>query len=65
MHKTNKILTNQNDRYFDREISWLSFDQRVLRQAYDETIQFVERLRFICISSENLLDEFYMVRIAY
>ena len=64
MHKTNKILTNQNDRYFDREISWLSFNQRVLRQAYDETIQFVERLRFICISSENL-DEFYMGRIAY
>jgi len=64
MHKTNKILTNQNDRYFDREISWLSFNQRVLRQAYDETILFVERLRFTCISSENL-DEFYMVRIAY
>ena len=64
MHKTNKILTNQNDRYFDREISWLSFNQRVLRQAYDETILFVERLRFICISSENL-DEFYILRIAY
>jgi polyphosphate kinase len=64
MHKTNKILTNQNDRYFDREISWLFFNQRVLRQAYVETILFVERLRFICISSENL-DEFYMVRIAY
>ena len=64
MHKTNKILTNQNDRYFDREISWLSFNQRVLRQAYDETILFVERLRFICISLENL-DKFYMVRIAY
>ena len=64
MHKTNKILTNQNDRYFDREISWLSFNQRVLRQANDEIILFVERLRFICISSENL-DEFYMVRIAY
>jgi polyphosphate kinase len=62
MHKTNKILTNQNDRYFDREISWLSFNQRVLRQAYDETILFVERLRFICISSENL-DEFYMVEL--
>ena len=63
MHKTNKILTNQNDRYFDREISWLSFNQRVLLQAYDETIPFGERLRFVCISSENL-DEFYMVRIA-
>ena len=63
MHKTNKILTNQNDRYFDREISWLSFNQRVLLQAYDETIPFGERLRYICISSGNL-DEFYMVRVA-
>ena len=63
MHKTNKILTNQNDRYFDREISWLSFNQRVLLQAYDESIPFGERLRYICISSGNL-DEFYMVRIA-
>ena len=63
MYKTNKILTNQNDRYFDREISWLSFNQRVLLQAYDETIPFGERLRFVSISAENL-DEFYMVRIA-
>lgn len=60
---TKKIINNPNDRYFDRELSWLSFNERVLLNAFDETIPFGERLRFITISSENL-DEFYMVRIA-
>ena len=60
---TKKLINNQNDRYFDREISWLSFNERVLLQAYDKTIPYGERLRFVTISSENL-DEFYMVRIA-
>ena len=60
---TKKLIHNQNDRYFDREISWLSFNERVLLQAYDKTIPYGERLRFVTISSENL-DEFYMVRIA-
>ena len=59
---TKKLINNQNDRYFDREISWLSFNERVLLQAYDKTIPYGERLRFVTISSENL-DEFYMVRI--
>jgi len=60
---TKKIINNPNDRYFDRELSWLSFNERVLLNAFDKTIPFGERLRFITISSENL-DEFYMVRIA-
>ena len=60
---TKKLINNQNDRYFDREISWLSFNERVLLQAYDKTIPYGERLRFVTISSENL-DEFYMVRIS-
>ena len=60
---TKKLINNQNDRYFDREISWLSFNERVLLQVYDKTIPYGERLRFVTISSENL-DEFYMVRIA-
>ena len=34
---TKKLINNQNDRYFDREISWLSFNERVLLQAYDKT----------------------------
>ena len=50
---TKKLINNQNDRYFDREISWLSFNERVLLQAYDKTIPYGERLRFVTISSEN------------
>ena len=60
---TKKIISHKKDRYFDREISWLSFNERVLLKAYDKAIPFGERLRFVTISSENL-DEFYMVRIA-
>ena len=60
---TKKIISHKKDRYFDPEISWLSFNERVLLKAYDKAIPFGERLRFVTISSENL-DEFYMVRIA-
>ncbi|WP_111641691.1 polyphosphate kinase 1 [Marinimicrobium alkaliphilum] len=48
--------------YFNRELSLLAFHQRVLYQAYDETLPLLERLRFLCIFSTNL-DEFFEVRI--
>ncbi|CAN5460383.1 hypothetical protein BH20ACT15_BH20ACT15_14990 [soil metagenome] len=49
--------------YFNRELSWLDFNERVLQLAEDESVPLLERLRFCAIYEDNL-DEFYMVRIA-
>jgi polyphosphate kinase len=54
---------NRQKHYFNRDLSWLSFNQRVLQEAADPTVPLYERMKFLAIFSSNL-DEFYRIRVA-
>lgn len=56
-------LESFTDRFTDRELTWLDFNERVLEQAEDPELPLLERAWFLAIFSSNL-DEFYMVRVA-
>src|SRR5687768_3114023 len=56
-------MAKKSQSLFNRELSWLSFNDRVLQEANDKTVPLLERLKFLGIFSSNL-DEFFRVRVA-
>ena len=61
---TGKKLLEKPENYYNREMSWLQFNYRILNEAKDKSIPLFERLNFLSITESNL-SEFFMVRVAY